>query len=42
MCGIRHEGKSGETPRSLACLTGNTEAETIGDKNKLGQGGRGG
>lgn len=37
MCGIRGEGKSGETPRSLACLTGNTEAEAVGE-NKLGQG----
>lgn len=42
MCGIRDEGKSGETPRSLAYLTGNTEAETVGDKNKLGQGRMGG
>ena len=38
MYGMRDEGKSGETPRSLACLTGNTEAETVGEKNKLGQG----
>lgn len=35
MCGIRDEGKSGVTPRSLACLTGNAEVEAIGDKNKL-------
>lgn len=26
----------------LACWTGNNEAETIGDKNKLGQCGMGG